>query len=315
MWLEEYEKLLFSPDHTDESTLAATILKNNNIPALVYKYRVVNENSLRALKEGVLIAAAPRTLNDPNEVELYLDIKKRWSEFYKEFLELFYRNTGLRLAIRVENYSDRDAFIKGLADCMGIYTHEFASFKYMWALSDTIINERLLQFQREIRSVGDIVYRICSLSVNPNSRAMWAHYSDNYKGFCIAYNFKELGTDLTDLLLPMRYKKDKLEVDDSFFGGGPVNNSFIIDALTRKFTEWEYEEEWRLLLTAISNEPIMKVNAPIPKAVILGKDITIDNRDRLIRICKALSVPYMQQRFNDISGDFEYIPVTLSRSS
>jgi hypothetical protein len=309
MWLEEYEELLFSMNHTDESTVAATRLKNQNMPEVVYKYRIVNKDNLQALGHEILIAASPKLLNDPNEGELYLDIGKRWAEFYKEFLQLFYKETGLRLAIRVEDYADRDSFIKDLADCMGIYRYEFESFDTMWAISDKLLKDRLLQFQKEIRSVGDQIYRICSLSANLNSRAMWTHYADSYRGFCIAYDFKRLGTDLTDLLLPIRYKEEQLDMDDSFFGDRNINNSFIINALTRKSLEWSYEKEWRLLLHTTSSESILKVRAPKPINVILGKDISDIDKEKLLQIADFLDVTCLQQRFNDMTGDFVYEPI------
>lgn len=129
-------------------------------------------------------------------------------------------------------------------------------------------------------------------------------------GFCIAYNFKNLGTDLTDLLLPVRYKAEPLNMDDSFFGGKNANNSFLIDALTRKKPEWDYEKEWRLLFHSTSDNPIKKVQSPKPIHIIIGKDMLVHDRDKLKKIADYIDVPCIQQRFNRISGDFEFIPIT-----
>lgn len=306
MWIEKYEELLFSVNHTDESKISATLLKNSNIPEVVYKFRSVNDNNLNALEEGILIAVDPRNLNDPDEGDMHINFKKRWKEFYKVFMDLFYKDFGFKLAIDINDFENRDDFIIEFAKCMGIRNHEFQSFDELWSIGDKLVNDRFKLFQKEIRETGVETFRVCSLTSELNSKLMWAYYSDSYQGFCIGYDFRNLKSELTDMLLPVRYKNNKLEMDDSFFGREEINNSFIIDSLTRKSDEWSHEKEWRLLVLATKGEPIKKVKVPKPKVIIIGKDMRLNDRLKLIQLSDYLDIPCKQQSYNSVTRTYEY---------
>ena len=305
MWIEEYNELLFKTINSKESTIKAAKLKFENMPKLVYKYRTASDNHLEALRHNILYASAPSCLNDPYEGSLYIDVKKRWRLLYQTFLDMFYKETGLELAIRVDDFADQESFVIELAKCMGIYDHELKSWKDLWSIADEMAKIGLLRFQEELKIESDKLHRICSFSEVNDSPPMWSHYSADYSGFCIGYNIKELDNDLTDLLFPVRYTDEMIEVDDTFFNGEKPNNSFYIDSLTRKSTQWSYEHEWRLLLIAQSQEMIQKIDLPIPKLIILGKNISEENKEKILEIANINNIPCFKHVLRKDSFAFE----------
>lgn len=307
MWIEEFNELLFKTINSEEATIKAAKLKFENMPDIVYKYRTASDDHLEALKNNILYASAPSCLNDPYEGSLYVDFKKRWKVLYQTFLDLFYKQTGLRLAISVDDFADQDSFIIEFAKCTGIYEHELKSFKYMWSIADKMAEAGLQKFQENLKIENDKLHRICSFSDVNDSPPMWSHYSADYTGFCIGYNIKELNNDLTDLLLPVRYTDEILEVDDSFFNGGKPNNSFYIDSLTRKSTQWSFEHEWRLLILAKSKQKSQAIDLPIPKQIILGKNISEKNENRIIQIASINNVPCFKHVMRKDNYAFELI--------
>ncbi len=307
MWIDKFDELLFKTINSKEATIKAAELKLENMPDIVYKYRTSSDNHMDALKQNILYASAPSCLNDPYEGSLYIDTRRRWKVYYQTFLDLFYQKTGFRLAIKVDDYDDRASFVTNLAKCMGIYDHELDDWKEMWKIPDSMVDFGLLKFQEELKAESEKLHRICSFSSVNDSPPMWLHYSADYSGFCVGYDIKELKNDLTDLLFPVRYTNELIEVDDTFFSGEEPNDSFYIDSLTRKSKEWSYEHEWRLLLIADSEELHQKVFLPIPKQIILGKNISEENEKRIIEIAGINNVSCYKQVTRKDSYSFELV--------
>lgn len=284
MWLDKYNRLMFKLLNNDKETIHAISIKNQNMTDIVYKYRAVSTNSINALEDGFLIAAAPSSLNDPNEGKLLIAYHNRWKLIYQRFLDIFYKQTGFRLAVEINQYEDRDDLFNSLMECLSIPKEDIGMWDQRWKLTDKLLKDKLLELQNELIYISDELHRICSFSECRDSSLMWAHYADGFKGFCIGYNLKELKNELTDLLLPVRYSDSLIEVDDTLFNGGEINKSLLMNSLTLKSSEWQYEKEWRLLLMAENTEKIQKVQMPVPKEIVLGLNITSENQDRLIDI-------------------------------
>ncbi len=311
MWIDEFDRLLFKTINSVEATIQAAILKKKYMPEIVYKYRRVSKRNLEALSNNFLIAAAPSTLNDPNEGALYIDFKNRWKMNYEYFLKLFEKETGLRLAIDLSKIQNRETLILELAFCMDIRPDEFHSWKEMWDKTDSELQGVLEEMQKGIRVNNDELHRICSLSSVCDSDPMWLHYAEDYSGYCVGYNIRDLDNDLTDLLFPVRYVNSKLEVDNTFFGGGKSNDSFLIDSLTRKSVHWSYENEWRLLILSDGSGNYQKVELQKPKIIILGKNITAENQEVILQIADYLETPCFKQTPKENAYGYELVNLNL----
>ena len=80
---------------------------------------------------------------------------------------------------------------------------------------------------------------------------MWTHYAKNHTGVC-------LGFDVPDAMpIQMKYETDRakllLNVEKPL---DAIDHELLLKVLTTKFTQWSYEEEWRLLSDLKEQDPI-----------------------------------------------------------
>ena len=136
-------------------------------------------------------------------------------------------------------------------------------------------------------------FKIGCLATNPKNRLMWSHYADGHKGFCIEYDFKNAPKDL--LPLPVIYSQKRplipweMALDQSAETKSKCILQMIIGLLT-KDKEWEYEDEWRLLLSSSENS---NINIPI-SAIYLGAKINKENKNIVVEICNRQNIPLNQ---------------------
>jgi hypothetical protein len=81
-----------------------------------------------------------------------------------------------------------------------------------------------------------------SFSDNWKSPLMWAHYASNHTGVCLGIEVSN------EKLLKMEYSPSRsaLEFDATNFENA-ADSELMEQIVVRKFQEWEYEREWRVL--------------------------------------------------------------------
>lgn len=107
-------------------------------------------------------------------------------------------------------------------------------------------------------------YGIACFSTIPPTQnvVLWAHYADNYKGFCVEYRLG-LGLEEDRIATYLREHIYKVKYTDKFKGFNvkkllniPVNkieknkevHKYIKEILTIKQKQWAYEDEYRLII-------------------------------------------------------------------
>ena len=309
MWLNEYEELMFSHVDDDEKTLKAVQIKYDNMPEIFYKYRSVNDNTLNAFKNDTLYFSAISMFNDPYECAMtlsYIQIKELMYNIILEKLKPFLI-PGFSMSH--DDFSSQDVFESKINQGLRIPKENQWYFEDMWKLTDDTIRKKSAETGIETSQIGDEIYRVCSFSTVNDSLLMWAHYSDNHKGFCIGYNFKEVNDNLTELMLPVIYCDDLLEISKYMFPNS--NKSLIMNAITRKSRAWEYEREWRILILAANEEKFQIQRIPVPKSIFLGTRITEENKSRIIEIAseKNMDIYQIHMRIDEFKLYYERICV------
>lgn len=83
-------------------------------------------------------------------------------------------------------------------------------------------------------------FQILSLSQNPKSPQLWAHYADNYKGICLCFSTAGKFADAKQVSYsekkPIRNPRSEIRFKNA------VRNGFY-----QKHSGWSYEEEWRIV--------------------------------------------------------------------
>lgn len=169
---------------------------------------------------------------------------------------------------------------------------------------------------------------------NTSCMPMWAHYSNNHQGFCVAYDMKNpANTTLAGCTFPIQYTDERLditsfmkkyfcklslEVDRQVSRGikqisiNDLSLVYVAQFLCNiKHSTWSYEKEFRC--TAGAQEKGMPYIDAVPKAIYIGLHCKEVNRKKLVEIARSLSIPVYQMRFEELSEKYALEEVLLKR--
>lgn len=155
------------------------------------------------------------------------------------------------------------------------------------------VEKDLNNMEKKLTDSMNNSFLIGCLTTDPKSRLMWSHYADGHKGFCIEYDFEQLKKSC--LPFPIIYSQSrpqipwKAVIDRSMETMTAATTDLIFGLLT-KDKDWEYENEWRILIPA-DNPHELKV--PIT-AVYLGANISPNDKKRIIKIARKKKIPVKQ---------------------
>lgn len=143
------------------------------------------------------------------------------------------------------------------------------------------------------------LFLVGCLCTSYKNRLMWSHYADSHKGFCIEYDFSEPEDEiLSKLPLPVVYSEKrpsvpwKAAIEKSEENMEEAYAEIMMGLLT-KDNEWEYENEWRILIGATEDSELVM---PKVSCIYLGASIEKENRDKVIAIAKERNIPVKQMK-------------------
>ena len=169
---------------------------------------------------------------------------------------------------------------------------------------------------------------VCSLTeINDNAK-MWEEYAGNYTGFCIGFDFSQgVRADLLDSpghvavlqsILPVFYTNKRPKFDSYKFQLRQYENEFYEDKneywepeLSANLTlhtlfknpTYSNEQEWRII---VGGEEEDFLPFPFFASLYLGKDISEENKKRLLEIAKKINVTVYQQQLG-VDGFTYYV--------
>jgi len=143
------------------------------------------------------------------------------------------------------------------------------------------------------------------LTEKSDNLLMWAHYTSNHTGFVIQFNTqnsffdqRKKPNEIRGYLTKVRYTKKRPEIIlmDPNIPKEQTIDRWVNDIFFVKSEHWEYEQEWRMILTLRDCQQVIQKDSykihlfPFPKdsvkTVILGCKISKDNKDSIVRIIK-----------------------------
>ncbi len=301
-WKKRFTEMLYPLDRRKQNIEGAFLLKYTNLPASIYKYRAVNENSKKNLKDSTIWLADPRSMNDPYDSTHSINFSKLDINLYK--------NPPQSLIDRLP----LDKLAGGLLETLKVSDDPKVTLIDLMLSEESIekrekMKEALLfvtekMYEDIAHSSADRIkssFKLCSFSDRVDSTLMWAHYANYHKGFCIEYDVKSLPGDdpRSRLLYPVIYSSEVFDATEHLMLGiesQSFNNLRLNMAGLVKATDWAYENEWRLLF---SNGILDKEQAylmPKPKAVYLGSHISSEDQLEILEICQEIGVPAMKMK-------------------
>lgn len=227
------------------------LLKLATPPPRLYRYRAPNEWTLKEVSEQRMYATHPDAFNDPFEYHAPL----HWS------MSAIYE---LAKKYARENGCSADDLIA-----------EMKTFP-----SDYVPNI-LSEGVKRIRNQTGIV----CLSAARDSIRMWSYYADSHKGVCLGFDTSE-GTFRT--AMKVNYQNPNASLDA---GQALANDASALAAHVslRKAAEWEFEQEYRIPIGQIEENPrAMPFSASSLVEIRLGAKIEPIFREQLMQAVSQL---------------------------
>jgi hypothetical protein len=147
------------------------------------------------------------------------------------------------------------------SDTFEVQRRELAAIEegYIWAAAYNQMNDPMegtfyarrqgsgdLYFQTILESIREGKQRagIACFSETPTNELMWAHYADEFRGICIAYDFSDLRESLEENAAFSRlfYTETPPKLD---LGKNDLETD-VRRVLSSKSHRWGYEREWRM---------------------------------------------------------------------
>lgn len=159
------------------------------------------------------------------------------------------------------------------------------------------------------------VYIAC-FSERNDITPMWHHYGGEHKGICVEYDFKD-DELLKQIFFPIAYitEERNKEILPRIIAKENIGKSSI-ETFTNKSLEWEYEQEWRIIMLKNSEENSYIIQTDnktyvkflTPKSVYLG--YKIDERDTYFikKLCELRNIPVYRMIKDNSSFNLTYIP-------
>ena len=288
-WITRYGEFLRKGDIEN-----MIVLKEEYFPRAFFKYRELSAQTLTCLRENWLYMSEPGRLNDIFECSLTIDNNKVLADF---LTNKAYGRTGpkfsdIECAAILESTEPYNVF-KEIMKGRGIELPETSEIQ-----AKRVNDMWNKDFADRIK-----YFRICSFSTTNASLLMWAHYSKDYRGVCIEYDFLD-ESESRAWIHPVYYSNSR----PSIHSYGELLETFPqIYASVCKSKHWEYEQEWRYI-AFLESQVSGKENhfkVPLARAIYLGPMFELNDeklKSDLLALAQAKGIPVYRMSIDE----FEY---------
>ena len=282
----DYDNYYPSYDDFDLDDDEKLMEKNRFIPNKLFKYTNVHR-AKDLLYDNIMYLPEISELNDPYEGELLYDEELFENAYFKHKKEEFKKE--LHISSRtLQNLLKKNS---------KIYVEDFKKYLHKG------------------------IYFIC-LSSSNKINSLWAHYANNHNGICIEYDMNYFGDKkyLRDSCFKVEYVKKSDSTKDlkKQMKYDAHSRNLMLKPFLKKSEEWNYEKEWRIILTddvITQNSGFYPYKPYIgffkPSAVYLGLSISDKNEMLVRQICEIKGIPLYKARKSSRSYDFEFVEVDL----
>ena len=312
-------------DHNERLNYINYILMNRDAsykgPASLFKYRPFDEHTFDMLENKYLFLCVAEKLDDPTECMTSLNMQNLY-DLERDGLKrqcVFQIMELIRPYTSEENYEQIQVLISQVLNGNGTVRPNFLLdiqpeidelvpdvntapvVNYLVNIPEKL-DEPGISDQIEALILGAYEARqkmgICSLCEDSNNEYMWENYAAKNSGYCIEYDFSDFKT--SNQLFPVIYQDERetnivMSIVANFIGQmifGMSNHQIQPDTsqylrlFITKYKEWEYQDEWRLLGDANTRFPAPKI-----KRIILGTQVSKENKEAIYRYCKENNIP------------------------
>jgi len=307
MWIQDFVGCLEDSTSVHSRVDEANAIKEQHLPARVYKYRYDNDYSRLNLRTGTVWMASPESYNDPYDswLNLSVDILKILLEarLVDQFAAAA-KLTGTISEREIEKAKKSIRPLRRIVDYIQLSKPPDAIL--YWSQKAESYSAELLKYA-EATALQLAKFRklakVCSFSEANDSLLMWSHYANHHRGFCIEYELDSLGASdfFRKNLYPVLYSKDFYDLRpfmEGLTGGSRQEFKLMLPllAMLHKFEGWGYEKEWRLVSETEVIEADRNRPAPLPSKVFLGARFDPSIGKDLLAICRQKTIPIAQMQ-------------------
>ena len=204
-------------------------------------------------------------MNDPLEGRYELSLNNPTDDFIPFFEEMF--RAGHPQASRAE-IDQKVSTILANGDC---YIRRE-------------LNEMIKEIQANVRNN----WSFCCFSKTNTNILMWSHYADKHQGCCIEFSFFRV-SDL-GVILPVSY--NALFPSESFVKTMQDEAALANLAITTKWVEWSYENEYRLVRPKPPG--VVNISCKTIRRVIFGLNTQEDDKTKIRNWCAGTNIKFAQ---------------------
>lgn len=315
-WKTEYYRLLKEGGHKNYSE--ALRIKKENLPKFLYRYRNFDKNKLNRIRReiyGFIYLSKANCFNDPYDTRSVLNKGKRefienLKSIYEKSLTNHFSDAEMESIFVKENWFD-ELLVQGLIK-EKITKNEAIKNK---DIIKEIINNELIRLNNEFNKIMEEQIRISCFTERWNNLPMWYHYADKFKGYCIEYNTLQIENILyVNRLLPVRYVEEYRDIIKDFIQikrDNGILQHLLDEYATTKLKDWNYENEWRLVLTLgmvyMSEQDvpeIVKEKGPElffvkSSRILIGAEMDKESQEVLEHECRKAGVKIVHTEISD----------------
>lgn len=122
---------------------------------------------------------------------------------------------------------------------------------------------------------------ICCFTTKFDNPLMWAHYADEHRGVCLEYAVTDDRT--LDDFHRVKYSNqiDAKRIMQSYSHSGGICDELDLELLTTKPKEWEYEEEYRYIISSGDTKCVLPVQL---RSIIFGARFPEEDIEEIVAI-------------------------------
>jgi hypothetical protein len=242
---------------------------------LLYKY--IRQNGIDLLDNLRLLFTAVSDLNDPFEYRPALkacsDEALRAASFPEEYLQYLYKRSCSQ----------------GYKGSIGDFRAKAKTIK----LDPKETDKGFLQAIETVREKSGqtlLVASFCSADIKEKDDVlMWAHYAEDNTGLRITFDSAALNLSPTELI-KIEYADERISINPWLHPQGEDDEMIaqIRKSITTKSTSWQYEEEYRWIVSP--HRCIESNYVPLPAQAIIAVDAGVYAKDKFVlQVASSLS--------------------------
>lgn len=232
------------------------------IPEILYKYRDwENVFHKKVLSDNEIYFPSPKEFNDPFDC-------------------------AIPFTYNPADLTEENVFKKCLGLARGMHPklnetqlHEIA---YRAQRDGLIFDPHHLEKHNELRKEHfNRDFGILSLTAKRNNFLMWSHYGNCHRGFVVGFDTRKLFNQARGQVGPVIYAEDF-----PLFGLFDEAIEHFIKYAFHKAKIWEYEEEYRILLS-IKHSRVVRLAPDTVREIVLGYNMDFKSKQEILSLAKA----------------------------